>query len=262
LLRKDLLDFSPRGWGRVILWTVFGTIGCVAVALYVDSFNFANLDRNELTRSVLVDIFLPIGLAVPMLLFLTIKMRELAIAHYEIAKLASMDSLTSVLNRGAFTTLVEGYLHHVRQELDASGALLVVDADNFKSINDRFGHDRGDEALQIIARSIRGMLRSTDIVGRMGGEEFAVFLPGASPEQAEVVAERIRTSVASAAFEPNGKRTDLSVSVGGAVFEQRLPFGELFRIADQQLYMAKNSGRNRVLVAPVTHYDTLPMAAA
>jgi diguanylate cyclase len=263
LLRKDLLDFSPRGWGRVVLWTVLGTLACVAVALYVDSFNFPNLDRGELTRSILVDIFVPIGLAVPMLLFLTIKMRELAIAHFEIAKLASMDSLTSVLNRGAFTALVEGYLHQVRrQELEVGGALLVVDADNFKSINDRFGHDRGDEALQIIARSIRGMLRSADIVGRMGGEEFAVFLPGSSAVQADTVAERIRTAVASAAFEPNGKRADLSVSVGGAVFEQRLPFTELFRLADQQLYVAKNSGRNRVSVAPVSHYDTVPMAAA
>jgi diguanylate cyclase len=261
-MRSGLVDFSSRGWGRVILWTVLGTLVCVTVALYVDSFNFPRLSRDDLVRAVLVDIFVPIGLAVPMLLFLTIKLRELAIAQFELAKLASTDGLTSVLNRRAFTTLVEAYLTEVRaQHRELKGALLVVDADHFKSINDRYGHDRGDEALKLIAGSIKGMLRSADLVGRIGGEEFAVFLPGSTPDQAASVAERIRKTVADSDFAPAGGNI-LSVSVGGAVFEHRLPFNELFRIADQQLYVAKNTGRNRVSVAPVMHYDTVPMAAA
>ena len=255
------LDFSPRGWGRVILWTTLGTLLCVAVAFYVDSFNFSRLSRDELVRAVLVDVFVPVGLAVPMLLFLTIKLRELAIAQLELAKLASIDGLTSVLNRRAFTTLVEAYLTELRTR-ELKGALLVVDADHFKAINDRFGHDSGDEALNVIAQAIRGMLRSTDLVGRIGGEEFAVFLPGSSTDDAASVAERIRERVADSGFEPDGEKAPLSVSVGGAVFDRRLPFGELFRIADQQLYAAKKAGRNRVFVAPVTHYETVPMAAA
>jgi diguanylate cyclase len=258
-----LLDFSSRGSGRVILWTVLGTLLCVIAALYVDSYNFPNFSREDLVRAILVDIFLPIGLAVPMLLFLTIKLRELAIAQFELAKLASIDSLTAVLNRRAFTTLVEAYLTEVRsQERELKGALLVVDADHFKSINDRFGHDRGDEALKLIAQAIKAMLRSADLVGRIGGEEFAVFLPGSTHEQAASVAERIRETIADSDFALADDRPMLSVSVGGAVFEKRLPFTELFRIADQQLYLAKNTGRNRVSVAPVVHYDTLPMAAA
>jgi diguanylate cyclase len=257
---SGLFDFSARGWGRVILWTALGTAICVAVALSVDSFNFPNLPPDQLTRAILIDIFVPIGLAVPMLLFMTIKLRQLAIAHDQLEKYASTDSLTSVLNRGAFTALVEGYLSEVRVQ-ERRGALLVVDADNFKSINDRFGHDRGDDALRIIARSIQGMLRSTDIVGRIGGEEFGVFLPGSSPEQAEHVAERIRRQIAESEFAPHGFNQGLSVSVGGAVFERTLPFSELFRIADQQLYLAKNSGRNRVSVAPVIRYDPVSMAA-
>lgn len=256
-----IFDFSPRGWGRVAMWTIIGTLLCVGVALYVDSFNFANLSPDELNRSVLVDIFVPIGLAVPMLLFMTIKLRQLAIAHQRLAEYASIDSLTSVLNRGAFTALVEGYLAQVRAQ-ERNGALLVVDADNFKAINDRFGHDRGDDALRLIARAIQAMLRSTDIVGRIGGEEFGVFLPGSTPEQAENVAERIRRTVAESEFAPDGDNRGLSVSVGGAVFAKALPFGELFRIADQQLYLAKNSGRNRVSVAPVVRYEPVPMAAA
>lgn len=261
---KDLgkhLDLSPRGWGRVALWTVLGTSVCVAVTLFVDYLNFVHLNEAQQSRALLVDILLPMVLAVPSLLFLTMKLRELAIAHERLTVVASTDSLTSVLNRGAFTTLVDAYLHNVH-ERQASGALLVLDADNFKSINDSFGHGKGDEALRIIAQSIKSMLRTSDLVGRIGGEEFGIFLPGADPLRAEAVAERIRRAINDAEFRPDGKPRKLSVSVGGAVFDQEISFSDLFRIADQQLYVAKQNGRNRVAVSPVTEYDHIPLAAA
>jgi diguanylate cyclase (GGDEF)-like protein len=261
-MNGGLLDFSARGWGRVLGWTALGALGCVAVALYVDSFNWPGLDGTARTRAMLTDLIVPTILAVPMLLFLLIKLRELAIAHEDLARLASIDSLTAVLNRGAFTAMVDGYLLRLQAEAaNTRGALLLVDADNFKSINDSFGHDRGDEALKLIAVSIQGILRSTDFVGRIGGEEFAVFLPGASTIQAEIVAERIRRAVTESGFLVDGAPRDLSVSVGGAVFERRLAFGDLFRLADQQLYAAKREGRNRVSVAPVMHYEGIPSAA-
>jgi diguanylate cyclase len=251
-MRMQLLDFSPRGWGRVWLWTLLGTLLCIGVALSVDSFNFHNLDSDKLARAILIDVFVPIGLAVPMLLFLTIKLRDLAIAHHELSVIASTDSLTGVLNRGAFTALVDAYLAELRKsERQNDGALLVVDADNFKAINDNFGHDQGDEALRIIANAIRSILRSTDIVGRIGGEEFGIFLPGSEPSLSVAVAERIRHSVATAEFRPDGKQQTLSISIGGALFHHGLTFNELFRIADQQLYAAKQNGRNRVSVSPV-----------
>lgn len=258
---EQLMDFSPRGWGRVWLWTVLGTALCVGVVLYVDSFNFPNLDGPALTRAILVDLLVPTVLAVPMLLYLTSKLRELAVAHHELARVASIDSLTGVLNRGAFTTLVDAYLTELRKsERLSEGALLVVDADNFKAINDSFGHDKGDEALRIIARTISAELRSTDLVGRIGGEEFGIFLPGSSPAQSAAVAERVRLSINTAPFEPNGVPRPLSVSVGGAFYRRGLSFSEVFRIADQQLYAAKQSGRNRVSVSPVEP-GTAPLAA-
>lgn len=245
-------DLSAEGWGRVIIYTALGTLVCVAAALYVDSFNFSGYDEAEFTRSVAVDIGLPIILAVPLLLFFTSKLRELAIAHKRLTIYASTDALTQVMSRAAFATLVDAYLSQVRDaEEKARGALLIIDADNFKAVNDRFGHDRGDEALVTIARSIKAMLRAPDLVGRLGGEEFGVFLPGATTEQAELVAERIRQSVDSASFLPAGAPHHLSVSVGGAVFERELPYAELFRLADRQLYAAKREGRNRVAIAPI-----------
>jgi diguanylate cyclase (GGDEF)-like protein len=222
----------------------------VVAAVYVDSFNFSVYDAPTRLRSLLTDIFLPIGLAVPLLLFFANKLRELAIAHRRLTIYASTDGLTQVMNRAAFSTLVDAYLKEVRSaEQRAAGALLIIDADNFKAVNDRYGHDRGDEALVTIAQSIKSMLRAPDIVGRLGGEEFGVFLPGANRDQAERVAERIRTSVNGADFVPNGTAHALSVSVGGAVFDATLPFAELFRLADQQLYAAKQAGRNRVAIA-------------
>ena len=251
-MSRGMLDFSPRGWGRVFLWTTLGTLLCVVVVVYVDSFNFPHMNEAQFTRAMLVDIFLPIGLAVPMLLFLTMKLRELAIAHHKLARYASIDALTGVLNRGAFTSLVEAYLARIETErLTGGGAMLLIDADNFKSINDQYGHDRGDEALQIIARSMRDTLRDTDLVGRIGGEEFAVFLPISGRDQAETAAERVRLAISDAAFSPDGERRPLSVSIGGAVFERRVPLIDVFRCADQQLYAAKRAGRNRISVADV-----------
>lgn len=246
------IDLSPEGWGRVVVYTVAGTLICVAGALYLDSFNFAFYDESQRARAIATSIILPIVLAVPLLLFFSSKLRDLAIAHRRLTIYASTDPLTQILNRAAFSTLVDAYLNEVRANDDkVKGALLIIDADNFKSVNDRFGHDWGDEALVSIAHSIKAMLQASDLVGRLGGEEFGVFLPGATAEQAAQTAEHIRENVSRAEFTPAGAPHQLSVSVGGAAFERRLAFSELFRLADQQLYAAKRDGRNRVAVAPV-----------
>lgn len=253
------MDFSPRGMSRVYLWTILGTAACIAAALFVDSFNFPNLSEQARLRAILVDILLPTGLAAPLLFFLTGKLRELAIAHHRLTEYASLDALTGLLNRAAFTAEVEAHLGSGQHPRQGRGALLVIDADNFKAINDSYGHDEGDEALRLIAGAIRGVLRRADRVGRLGGEEFGVLLPGSTPITAEAVAERIRGNVRAIAFAPSGAPHPISVSIGGAVYEQPVPYNELFRRADQQLYLAKRNGRDRVLVAPIS--DVRPVAS-
>lgn len=250
---RRLWDFSACGWGRVILVTFLGTLISVSAALFVDSFTFSQLNAEARFRALMVDIFLPIALAAPMLLFLTTKLRELAIAKHELTILASTDSLTQVLNRGAFTQIVDAYLAKVgAAQFAQPAALLVVDVDHFKTINDRFGHARGDAALKLIAQSIKASVRDIDLVGRIGGEEFAVFLPGSSKSDALSIAERIRASIAEVDFRPQGSPEPLSVSVGGASFVSHIAFDDLFHHADQRLYAAKEQGRNRVLMLEMT----------
>jgi diguanylate cyclase len=246
------IDWSRRGRAQVWFWTIFGTFLAVLITSVVDTANITLFPGVNRTRDILTDILLPMFLASPAIFMLTSKIRELAIVHHELSIVASTDNLTAVLNRGAFTMLVEAYLEQTRvPDSELYGALLVVDADNFKSINDRFGHDSGDEALKIIASAIKGLLRGADLVGRIGGEEFLVFLPGSTPQNAEVVAERIRGAIADADFHADGFRQPLSVSVGGATFEKRIAYKDLFRVADRRLYAAKEAGRDQVSIVNV-----------
>lgn len=230
----------------MVLWTVFGTLGAVIATLCMDSVNFGTFTPAQLQRAIITDVILPMVIAPPVFLFFSSKLRELAIAHHELAIYASTDSLTRVLNRGAFTTVVDAYLNEVRSH-ELGGALLVIDVDHFKRINDSFGHELGDEALRLIAQAIKGVVRSVDLVGRMGGEEFGVFLPGATALKAEVAAERIRQAINDVDFQPNGVKRSLSVSVGGTSFLNRVAFPALYREADRRLYEAKDLGRNRVV---------------
>lgn len=245
---------SLQSWSSVGRWTLFGTLACVMTSIGFNLLAFGDLSGDLAIRLMISATALPIIIGAPLFFYFSIRMRGLAIANIRLDRVARTDSLTACLNRGAFTTRVDVWLRGPAPV--SCGALLMIDADNFKAINDLYGHDMGDEALTIIARAIRAVLRNGDIVGRMGGEEFGVFLPGVTQHQAEIVAERIRHSVNVAAFEPDGQNRPLSVSIGGAAFASPTSFTELFRIADQRLYGAKRAGRN---VSAVVQVEDHPM---
>ena len=239
-------DLSARGWGRVILFSCLGTLVCILVSFTIDSFSF-DTGTWRWGSAPWNNAIIPLVLAPPFFVYLLSKLRELAIAHHELSIVASTDVLTSCLNRRAFTAMVDAYLERVVDaETQHEGALLIIDVDHFKKVNDSFGHECGDEALKIIAQTIKGVVREIDLVGRIGGEEFSVFMPGTDPSRTTAVAERIRIAVATVEFYPTESRCDLSVSVGGATLGREDTFSELFRRADQRLYAAKQKGRNRV----------------
>lgn len=171
--------------------------------------------------------------------------RQLAHAHAELAEKARLDPMTGLLNREAFFSAVRD----ARAEPE-SGALLIIDADHFKRINDEHGHMTGDKALLRIAAAIRAGGRGHDIVGRIGGEEFAAFLPEVGDLEASVLAEQIRRQVEQATFNlVGGIRLPLSVSIGGVSAPRAAALADLMRMADRSLYEAKRRGRNRIVFA-------------
>lgn len=233
------IDLSSTSLARVVSGTVAGTLLCICIAMAIDSFSFGTMTWRW-GSDPLNNVVIPAVLAPPLLFLLLWQMRELAIAHREVLTAASTDSLTRCLNRRAFTAMVEGYLESIR----GSGTLLVIDVDHFKSVNDTYGHDQGDKALGLIADAIKESVRSNDLVARMGGEEFSVFLPTIDASGAAVAGEAIRTRIAEIIFEVQGSFVSLSASIGGISFAETRPFAELYRAADQQMYRAKSLGRD------------------
>jgi diguanylate cyclase (GGDEF)-like protein len=161
---------------------------------------------------------------------------------------AMVDPLTGLANRRSF--LHDGTELAKRHAANRSTAVLLIDLDHFKSINDCFGHAIGDRVLQVFADTARANLRSTDTIGRLGGEEFAAVLYDVGREKAVALAERLRSTFAEVAGEVDGHPVGATVSIGLVVNgDKQFNLGELLGQADQALYYAKERGRNRVEVA-------------
>ncbi|WAC74636.1 GGDEF domain-containing protein [Roseateles sp. SL47] len=164
--------------------------------------------------------------------------------------MASIDALTGCLNRGTADALLRHELERGRREFQPV-ALVLLDLDHFKVINDTHGHSAGDTALQYFVTEVRQRLRASDVMGRWGGEEFVLVLPGTDTVGATRLVEQIREGVAALQIRHDGGEPfGLTVSAGIAVAQpvQQLGAEQLFTRADQALYVAKGEGRNRVHV--------------
>jgi two-component system cell cycle response regulator len=163
-------------------------------------------------------------------------------------ELALTDSLTGLYNQRYL-------IRHLRGLLTASPerevAVLMLDVDHFKQVNDEYGHDVGDRALRAIGETLRANTRVFDSLARYGGEEFVVVLPGSNPDEAVAAAERLRAAVEAMAFAPvPGRLYRLTISIGVACGGSGTETPEaLLRDADVALYAAKRAGRNRVMIA-------------
>jgi diguanylate cyclase (GGDEF)-like protein len=161
----------------------------------------------------------------------------------ELRRLAAIDGLTGALNRGEF-------LASAQREIDAGldVAVLMLDVDHFKHINDRFGHAAGDAALRHLVATLRKDTRQVDLLGRLGGEEFAVLMPAVSRHAAENTAERLRSRIAKTPLAYSDHLIEMTVSVGVALRQiSDRTIDQLTARADAALYQAKGAGRNRVI---------------
>jgi len=159
-----------------------------------------------------------------------------------------IDGLTGVANRHAYNKRISYEIEH-NYHHEFSFVLLLFDIDRFKSINDNFGHEAGDEVIRGIAEVIKNHIRENDFVARYGGEEFVVLLPNTNINAAEGVANNLRERIEQNEYYFNNERVFITASVGLAEIKMNETRKELFERADAALYKAKNSGRNKCVKA-------------
>jgi diguanylate cyclase (GGDEF)-like protein len=190
---------------------------------------------------------LAISLAVTIIVVLLI---HAALARYQsrIEDMASTDKLTGLLNRHAFTILIDRLFADYRRE-QRPMSVLLADIDHFKAINDRHGHLAGDVVLQEISHRLRDGLRGSDLAVRWGGEEFLILLRGCELPEAERIAENLRRSIEATAITVGERRICATISIGVAQYDGIESDAQLIDRADAGLYQAKNGGRNRVALA-------------
>ena len=211
-----LVFFLGDGQDGLIFTTYFGsavTTMVTMVLLVVVSFSMAGLSTEQQTRALRM--------------------------------VATRDDLTGLLNRKAFLDLAAGLLKD-RAVTQGTGALILADLDNFKAVNDTHGHAAGDVALQAFAGACQDTVRSTDLVGRYGGEEFVLLIPGGSAVRAEHIAEEISRRLAQV---PTAEGLEMpTVSYGVALYDAgTADVEDLIAAADEALYTAKSLGRNRTV---------------
>lgn len=161
--------------------------------------------------------------------------------------MATRDELTGLINRREFFTLAAHEEERAKREGHVV-SVMMVDADYFKKVNDTYGHAAGDDVLRDLADNCRNIFRKTDVVGRYGGEEFAVMLPGAEERMAKIIAERLRSSIEASTVKSGDDEINYTVSIGiSCASGKDVRIEELLDRADRALYTAKADGRNRAV---------------
>lgn len=183
----------------------------------------------------------------PMILYVVAQHERLRLLSERLAYLSTTDLMTGLLNRQTFVEKLGVHFYKVGQERSC-GVIAYVDADHFKQLNDRYGHALGDKVIQLLAQHIRAATRKGDLCGRLGGEEFGIFLADATLGEAGFIAERLRRRVNASERELGIPGLTISVSIGIAAHKPGDSALKTMQEADRSLYAAKNEGRNTVVV--------------
>ena len=174
--------------------------------------------------------------------------KNLQIANNELSEMAMTDSLTGAFNRRHFMQSAQNELKKIHHH-ERSVCVIMMDIDDFKSINDKFGHDIGDQVLLQVSNSCKSILRLNDIFGRLGGEEFAVLLPELELEEANVIAKRLCQLFAASVIEIDSCKVTFTASFGvSCILATDESCEQAIKRADLALFKAKHDGRNRVVI--------------
>jgi len=181
---------------------------------------------------------------------LSLQSNELKEAHLELKELSNRDPMTNLYNR-RYLTEVSTELFLLSKRNSSSLCVLMIDIDKFKLINDSYGHDIGDDVIKLLANTLTKSLRETDIVARLGGEEFVIILPETNIKSAEKKAEELRQIVEDLTYNiDSSKKREFTISIGVSDYNKLdTSFDSLLKKADKALYEAKERGRNRVVLS-------------
>ena len=241
---RILKSSQPQfGFVPVILMTARGTQGKVeGLELGADDYLVKPIDAAELRARVKSMLRLKASND-----GLQAANRKLAELNARLEELSVTDALTGLHNRGFFDRRFEYEFNRARR-YRSSLALLMMDIDHFKKLNDAHGHQFGDLVLQGVAKALQACLRDVDTIARYGGEEIVAILPETPQAEVAGVAERLRLAVESAEFLDQGGRVPATISIGAALYPNRVAQSraDLLKLADDALYRAKEGGRNRV----------------
>jgi len=243
-LRRERRKSLRRRWPAIFVPTLHGAIFLFPVALATLCPAADNIDC--IAPGWIVVFAIEILLYVVGTAFIVLILaKDRTVLIYKTA--ATTDPLTGLLNRRGFFEAAGALATRNRRTM-APVSVLAFDLDHFKSINDRYGHAVGDAVLQMFAKVARETLRASDVVGRLGGEEFVALLPSTLAEAA-IAAERVRAALAAASLVRNGQRVAATVSIGVSSGPPAIAVDLLITRADDALYRAKTNGRNRVETA-------------
>jgi len=231
--------------GTVILIIIVTIVG--SLLLYISLSNLLNLPitNSGLIRALVIPMIIAPIVSWSLIKFL-FKMMKL---ERKMRNLATKDSLTNLLTRQSFLdSILPIYQLAKRNKLNFT--ILYLDVDNFKSINDTYGHSVGDKVLKSLGKILQTNKRESDLVGRLGGEEFAYALPDADFGGAMFFAEKIRKLIENDMFENNGMYINYTISIGISIYHEhnKVALGQLIAQADTALYKAKKDGKNCVRV--------------
>jgi len=255
ILRTDTA--SPRGRAWWLLFAATATVIPIfalrALAALFGTEEFATLGSTVAPNTIQVLVFVCV-IVLDILGSLGFILMGKERSDFELRVLAMTDFLTKTMNRRAFTARAEQEIA-MAQRTGSPLALLMIDIDHFKLINDEYGHAAGDAVLAEVARIIGASVRKQDTLGRYGGEEFGVLLPATDQAGALVLAEKLRNAVESMRYRVGQKNVSVTISTGVTVCQAtcatcRSGLNQLLEDADKALYQAKHAGRNRTVVTP------------
>jgi diguanylate cyclase len=231
------MRFKIANWRDVFIYSMAITVLSVAVPVVTLGIGLMHVPLRFQIMILIPAGIIPFFIALPVSIFALNLMRNMNAVTARLDLLVQTDPMTGLFNRSHFLRLVQ-------EKRCKQGFYALADADHFKSINDTHGHEAGDRALQHLARHMSQVFGPYGIVGRLGGEEFGIYLPKLSNAQARLLFAALSTALRTDPMIYEGKTVSISISMGFAPDQAGKPLAEISRLADRCLYAAKAAGRD------------------